>query len=185
MKSERIAKRYAKALFGLVLEKDKVEQVYNDMLLINDVCTGSPDFIRFLQSPVINFSKKVSVFNAVFSGKLNPVSFEFLVIILKKNREMILGEISAEFIRLYKEYKNIKTVYLKTATPTDEKNAVYLKEILSRTFSSDIELIQEVDKNLIGGFVFKMNDLQYDATVRRNINRLKKEYNVNIYVPKF
>lgn len=183
MKSERIAKRYAKALFSLALEKNLLEQIYSDMLVLKSVCKESKEFMHLLHSPVISFSKKISVFKEIFFGKLTPLSFEFLEIIARKKREMIIREIAAEFALIYKEYKNIRTVYFTTAAPASEKNIQQLKVALGRVFTSEIELIQTVDENLIGGFVFKVDDLQYDATVRRNITRLKKEYNVNIYVP--
>jgi len=121
----------------------------------------------------------------VFAGKLNELSFRFLEILVKKRREMIVREIADEFTRLYKEHLNIKTVYFKTASPASKQNVQQLKDILSQVFSSKIDLIEEVNDDLIGGFAFRIGDLQYDATIRRNINRLKKEYNVNIYVSKF
>jgi F-type H+-transporting ATPase subunit delta len=185
MISERIANRYARALFIFALEKDQLEDIYKDMLLLKDVCESNKDFIHFLVSPVINNTKKLSVFKVVFSEKLSPLSFRFLEILIRKRREMIIREISHEFVLLYKEHHNIKTVYLKTASAVNEKNVLKLKEALSEEYSSKIEMIQVVNENLIGGFAFRIDDLQYDATIRRNINRLKKEYNINIYAPKF
>ena len=185
MISERVANRYARALFTFALEKDQLEDIYKDMILLKDVCESNKDFIHFLDSPVINNIKKLSVFKVVFSEKLNPLSFRFLEILIRKRREMIIREISREFVLLYKEHHNIKTVYFQTASAVSEKNVQQLKDALSKEFSSKIELIRTVNKSLIGGFVFKVDDLQYDATIRRNINRLKKEYNVNIYVPRF
>jgi len=185
MKTERIANRYAWALLTFALEKNLLEEINKDMILLEEVCAGSKDLIHFLNNPVINNSKKLSVFKALFSEKLNPLSFRFLEILIKKRREMMIREIAFEFIRLYKVHHNIKTVYFKTATVANEKNIQLLKDALSKVFSSKIELISEVDEKLIGGFMFNVDDLQYDATIRRNINRLKKEYNVNIYVPKF
>lgn len=185
MKTERIANRYARALLSFALEKNLLEDIHKDMVLLEEVCASSKDLVHFLNNPVINNSKKLSVFNAVFSGKLNPLSFQFLDILIRKRREMMIREIAIEFIRLYKEHHNIKTVYFKTAAAPNEKNIQMLKDALSKVLSSKIELISEVNEKLIGGFVFNVDDLQYDATVRRNINRLKKEYNVNIYVPKF
>lgn len=185
MKSERIAKRYAKALFDFSLEKNLLENVYKDMTILKEVCANSKDFMHLLNSPVIIHSKKISVFKELFFEKLNPVSYHFLEILIKKRREMVIREISQEFVQLYKEHHKIKTVFLKTATVANEKNVLQLKEALSKNFTSSIELIQEINKSLIGGFVFKVDDLQYDASIRRNINRLKKEYNVNIYESKF
>jgi len=185
MISERIAGRYARALFSLALEKAQVEDIYKDMVLLKEVCEKNSDFVHFLGSPIINHGKKVAVFKALFFEKLTPLSFNFLTILIKKRRELIIREIATEFVLLYKEHHNIKTVYFQTASPVSEKNIQQLKDVVGKQLSSKIELIQTVNENLIGGFIFKVDDLQYDATIRRNINRLKKEYNINIYIPKF
>lgn len=185
MKSERIAKPYAKALFDFSLEKNLLENIYKDMIILKEVCENSKDFMHLLYSPVISHTKKTSIFKILFSEKLNSLSYHFLEILIKKHREMIIREISQDFVQLYKEHHNIKTVFLKTASAANEKNVLNLKEALSKNFSSSIEMVQEIKESLIGGFVFKVDDLQYDATIRRNINRLKKEYNVNIYESKF
>ncbi len=185
MKSARIANRYARALYSFAREKYMLENTFNDMLLLEKVCAESKDLTSFLSNPVLDHAKKSSVFKAIFAEKLSPSTFYFLEILLKKRREMVVREIAHEFIQLYRAYHNIKTVYFKTAAPATEQNIIQLKELLSRKFSSKIELVTDVNENLIGGFVMKVDDLQYDASVRRNITRLKKEYNVNIYIPKF
>lgn len=185
MISDRIAGRYAKALFSLALERALVEDIYKDMVLLKEVCENNSDFVHFLASPIINHGKKVAVFKALFFDKLNPLSINFLNLLIKKRKEQIVREIAIQYVLLYKEHHNIKTVFFQSAFPVSEKNIQQLKEDVGKKLSSKIELIQTVNENLIGGFIFKVDDLQYDATIRRNINRLKKEYNINIYIPKF
>ncbi|HOV10343.1 MAG TPA: ATP synthase F1 subunit delta, partial [Bacteroidales bacterium] len=102
MISERIASRYARALFGLALEKAQLEDIYKDMVLLKEVCENNSDFVHFLASPVINHSKKVAVFKTLFVEKITPLSFNFLTILIKKRRELIIREVAGEFVMLYK-----------------------------------------------------------------------------------
>ena len=113
------------------------------------------------------------------------MSYRFLEIIIKKRREVLVAEIAQEFINLYNDFLNIKTVVLKTATKANDTLVVQLKNILKEQLKANIELIEAVNPNLVGGFVLTYEDRQYDASIRRNINRLKKEYNINIYESKF
>ena len=48
-----------------------------------------------------------------------------------------------------------------------------------------IELIEEIDKAIIGGAIIKMGDQQLDSSVRRNLKELKNTYNKNLYVKDF
>ena len=68
-----IAQRYAKAIFGLSLEMNVVEEVKSDMELIHSVCSSNKDFILLLKSPVIRPDKKLKVVEAVFKEKISEL----------------------------------------------------------------------------------------------------------------
>jgi F-type H+-transporting ATPase subunit delta len=76
-------------------------------------------------------------------------------------------------------------VVLKTAAKANDALVIQLKDILKKQLKANIDLVESVNPNLVGGFVLTYEDKQYDASIRRNINRLKKEYNINIYESKF
>ena len=58
MPNPRLAGRYAKSLLDLAVEKDELEPVYQDMVLMNNLIKASPEFERVLKSPVIKGDKK-------------------------------------------------------------------------------------------------------------------------------
>jgi len=184
MNTGRIAGRYAKALFELAQEQNLLEAVHNDMLSLSSICASNKDFRHLLESPIISQTKKLSVFKAIFFENFNQMSYRFLDIIIKKRREVLVAEIAQEFINLYNEHLNIKTVVLKTATKATDELVVNLKKILEQQLKANIDLVETINSNLVGGFVLTYEDKQYDASIRRNINRLKKEYNINIYESK-
>jgi F-type H+-transporting ATPase subunit delta len=185
MRPGRIAGRYAKALFELAKEQNLLEAVHKDMVAIKSICDSNRDFKHLLESPIISQGKKTAVFKAVFFDNVYLMSYRFLEIIIKKRREALVAEIAQEFISLYNNHLNIKTVVLKTATKANDALVVHLKKILHEQLKANIELVETVNNNLVGGFVLTYEDRQYDASIRRNINRLKKEYNINIYESKF
>lgn len=185
MKSARIAARYAKALFELARENNLLSAVNNDMVVLTNICDTNKDFAHLLESPIISQAKKTEVFKSIFFTEFNQISYNFLAIIIKKRRESMVKEIAIEFINLYKDHLNIKTVLLKTATEPNDAIVVQLKKILKEQLKAEIDLVKIVNSNLIGGFIINYEDRQYDSSIRRNINRLMKEYNINIYEPKF
>ena len=107
MKQSKITTRYAKSLLGLVLEKNLLEEIVNDMKLIKSVCSTNKDFSLLLKSPIVKTDKKLSIFNKIFSNTLNELSVEFVNIITTKKREMYLEGIAESFILQYKSYKKI------------------------------------------------------------------------------
>ena len=181
MKDSRINNRYAKALFDLALEQGFLDDAYNDMRIVKNVCSSNRDFELLLSSPIIKTDKKQSVIKEIFGNQLQQVSLSFLLLITKKRREINLKTIAISFIDFYKEYKNIKIAHLKTAIEIDNETRNQFISILKQQSKKEIELEEEVNSRLIGGFVVTIDDKQADSSISTKIQKLKKEFNVNIY----
>jgi F-type H+-transporting ATPase subunit delta len=180
-----IASRYAKALFEYAVEEKILERVNEDMKTVSQVCRQNKDFRLLLQSPVIRKEKKDSIIREVFKKHLSRETLTYLQIITQKSRESYIPEIAFHFTILYKEFNNIKTVHLKTASPVDEQLRNRIISIMARRTNARIELIEETDPSLIGGFVISMDDMQYDASIQRQLKELKREFDFNIYIKGF
>jgi F-type H+-transporting ATPase subunit delta len=180
-----ISQRYAKALFELAHEMKILDEVYEDMLLVRSVSVENPQFRRLLASPVIPPGKKSQIIRAIFEKHLEKLSFRFLQLIVKKEREIYLQNIAENFIALVKKFKNILPVKLTTAQPIDDEIRQKILTLLRDATHKKIELEEKVQEDLIGGFVLNMEDSQYDASLRKKINRLKKVFESNLYIRGF
>ncbi|MHB8259482.1 MAG: ATP synthase F1 subunit delta [Bacteroidia bacterium] len=175
-----VAIRYAKSLLQLAIEKGQLEKVYADMQLIESVCEGNREFTNFLNSPIIKTDKKVSVINEVFLGKVSEITSGFLTILTNKRRELYMGEIAKAFVIQYKQHKNILMAVITSATGIDSSVKTKVLELIKQTTKGEVELVEKVDKNLIGGFVLTIGDKQVDASVSRKLNNLRKTFTGNI-----
>src|SRR5215204_2067632 len=105
MADSRAASRYVKSLLGLAVEKNVLDQVHQDMLLFSKVVDENKNFGLMLNNPIIKHDKKRDILEALFKGKVNPITMAILDIITKKNREPLLPAIAREFHNAYNEYK--------------------------------------------------------------------------------
>ncbi len=182
MPGSLIAKRYAKALFDLSLELNVIEDTKADMEVIMSVCESNPDFNQLLRSPVIRSEKKQKVIGAIFKGKISELSLRYLDIITRKKREGIIKQIAEEYILAYKKFKNIFTIHFESATEISDDIRKKVITLLEDQTKANIEMIEEIKKDLIGGFVLQYNDYKYDASIAYMLKRLKKSAaEVNLY----
>jgi F-type H+-transporting ATPase subunit delta len=110
------------------------------------------------------------------------LSFAFINLITDKRRESYIADISKSFIQLYKQHKNILSAVITSANGIDEATRNKVKELIKTTTQGEIELVEKVDKELIGGFVLKIGDKQIDASVSRQLNNLRKSFAENVFV---
>jgi len=180
-----LSKRYAQALFDLALEFHLEKEVKNDLDLIKETIIGSKDLKAFLRSPVAKPAIKDRVVRSIFSGKIQTLTDKFIALAIKHRRESILLFIAQQYIDIFKEHFNISTIEVTTAVPVDADLRKRMLEVLEDKTGSTIELIEKVDEKIIGGFILKTADRQYDSSLRNSLKKLKKEFEENLYVRKF
>ena len=170
-----VATRYAKSLLDLSVEKGQLEAVYADMMQVQGICEHSRELIVFLNSPIINSDKKIAVIKAVFAGKFNPITDGFLTIVAAKRRESIIPAMATSFIEQYRSHKNILTAVVTSANGLDAATKQKALDLVKSQLSGEVELVEKVDANIIGGFILKIGDKQLDKSVARQLSNLKKE----------
>jgi F-type H+-transporting ATPase subunit delta len=178
-----VASRYAKSLIDLAIETKQLEEVRRDMQLIKEVCNSLHEFVLLLESPIVKTDKKMAIFKTIFGGKISATTQTFLNLIATKRREGYIDDIANAFDDQYKLHMNITTVKVETAVPLDAKSKKTILDIVKQTVTGEIELIEKVNAELIGGFILTINDRQVDQSVKRKLNDLRKDFSVNLFVP--
>ncbi len=173
MKSSKSASRYAQALLDLAIEQGNLESVAADMKYLSVVCAENRDLELMLLSPIVKADKKIAVLNAVFD-QFDKVSKSFIELIAKNGREGILPQIAVAFDALLKAYKGIVPVTLVSATKLDEAVKKTILAKVQSTTKGTLEVSEEIDPALIGGFVVKMGDQQIDASIASQLGKLKQ-----------
>ena len=185
MQNTRVASRYAKSLLDLAVEKGKLEQVYHDMLYLQQLNKGSREFLNLLRSPVVKAGAKIKAINAVTKGKISDLTIAFTTLLINKTREANLPEVISSFIQQYKHKKNINTVKLTTAVPVSEDvKKQLIAQVMKTSNLQNIELETVVDPNIIGGFVLQSGDKLIDASIAYELKNVSRQFENNDFIYK-
>jgi len=173
MKSTKSASRYAKALLELSIEQNNLDKIAADIAYLAKVNAEEKDFQILLHSPVVKADKKIAIFREIFHN-FDQLTNLFIDLITKNRREYLLAEIAASFEAQLKAYKGIVPVTLISAVQLskDAKDTILTK--LKNSVKGQLEINEIIDKDLIGGFIVRMDDKQIDASVSSQFNNLKQ-----------
>jgi F-type H+-transporting ATPase subunit delta len=175
MDENKISIRYAKALFNLAIEKKIIDEVKNDIDLIFQTSAAVPEFKMILGSPVIKTSVKAKIFSELFSMQVNSITYSFLNLILLNKRESFLEDISRNFLAMYRKNNGYKSAVISSAFALDSKMVEQFRQLIRRKFKTEVELVCNVNRELIGGFVLRVEDQQIDSSVSAMLKRLNQE----------
>ncbi|TXC85288.1 ATP synthase F1 subunit delta [Luteibaculum oceani] len=180
----KVASRYAKSLLDLAQENKASEAVKADVLLVASAITENKDLELLLKSPIIREDKKVKILSEIFNEKISPLTLQFIQLLAKKGRESLLLEICNSFTNLYRKANDIQKLTIISAVKLDESTK---KEILSRVQPDGmtLEIEEQINPELIGGFIVKLDDKQIDASVLGSFRKLKKDFKNNPFVANF
>ncbi|PZD79079.1 ATP synthase F1 subunit delta [Mesonia sp. K7] len=181
MASSRAAQRYAKALVELAGEKNILVEVNADMRLIHQTIADNKELANVLKSPVVKPSDKLSILKKVFDNTQDITGNSFDVLV-DNGRVDQLDKVAQKFIEQYDALQNVTVAEVTTAeelTPEMEKKV--LDKVQSLT-GKQATLKKIIDKTILGGFILRVGDIQYDASVSGNLNRLKNKLNNNAYI---
>ncbi|MBO4645551.1 MAG: ATP synthase F1 subunit delta [Bacteroidales bacterium] len=185
MKKSKLSSRYAGALYDFAEEQTKEEKVYRDVVLLNQVFKENRELRVIIESPVMPADKKESIFNALFSGKIEPITLQFLLLILKKRREPALMDIFYFYEQDYYRHHNMKSATLTTAVELPEHLLQEIQKLLEEETHSTIRLQQVVNPKIIGGLILHVDDFLFDASISGRINKLRAEFSKNLYQQNF
>ena len=174
MNESQISVRYAKALFHSAFDKEMLDQVYGDMELLANTCKLD-DFQYMLVVPTLQPSQKTALVESIFKAQISKLSIAMINLVIKNKREVYLPGIARNFRDLYRKSKGLRTASLVTAQTVDEAAMNSVKALIAKAYDSEVELSASVDKDVIGGFVLTIEDMQYDASVATSLRELKKQ----------
>jgi len=186
MADARVASRYVKSLLGLAVERGVLEEVNEDMRMFVRVCSSNRDFVNMLRSPIIRHEKKKAVLEKLFKGRVNSLTFDIIEILTRKNREPLLPAIAKEFNVEYNIFKGIGKATVTTTVPMDAALRAEIEAVVKQLSNkSTIELVENVDPGLLGGFVLNVEDRQIDASIKSKLKHLRLQFSHNPFIKEF
>jgi F-type H+-transporting ATPase subunit delta len=176
MSEIQVASRYAKSLIDLAEEQGSLEAVKKDIESFLQVVKANSELRAVLGNPIVGIDKKNAILEAIFGSNVHPIVLGFFKIVTNKGRSAILYATAKEFINEYNRRKGLVKAQVISAAPLSEQNKKDIAAVLLESVKGDVLLETKVDPDLIGGFVLKVGDRQFDASISNSLRKLKKEF---------
>jgi F-type H+-transporting ATPase subunit delta len=176
MQDHKVSIRYASSLLDSAIKKNNLDSVTKDMELVFNTLEGKNQLNLILKSPVIKPQVKSSILNEIFKTKITSDSLNFLQFVIDKKREDLLSNISKKFLELKDEHLGILNIEITTAYDFTTDQQEQMKKNFETKLNKIIKLKYIVNKELIGGFIARVADTMYDASIKHQLEILRKQF---------
>lgn len=170
-----VATVYSKALYGAAKEAGGLDKIGTDLKEFQSLFRVSADLRKALYSSLFDAGTRAKVAEAVAKEiKAQPLSVKFLALLARKNRMAQLGAILDEFNKLRDREAGVVKGDLRTAVDLPAAEIEELAASLSKRVGKRVQLNQERDESLIGGFVANVDGKTFDSSLRTQLRNLKE-----------
>ena len=174
MASTRAAIRYATAILDLSNSKGVTEIVNNDMKSIASTIKGNEELNTFIQNPTIKVEVKEKALLEVFAT-VDNVTKGLIHLLFENKRFEILDVIATEYSKLFDIKNNVEVAKVTTAVAMDAALEAKVLAKIATLSDKKITIENIIDPAIIGGFILRIGDQQYNASVANRLQVLKRE----------
>jgi F-type H+-transporting ATPase subunit delta len=178
MPNEKLARRYATAIFQLASDAKEIDEVGHDLHTFVAALAADADVNRFFRSPVVDRNEKSAVIEQAFD-KLHDIALHSILLLVRKRREALAPEIVAQYDVLEREARGAQTLNITSARPISKAELDALVAKLAAAFKTTFDVTQSVDPELIGGIRITMGDKRIDGTIAGRLDDLARMLSTN------
>ena len=170
-----VVKRYATALFDLAASEGAMAKYEEEVKVIVRALHDEPDFMGVLNNHKVTKENKISLVENVFTDKVSNPIVGLLVLLVKKGRQGDLLDVLEAFLERVKAESGITKAVITSAVPLTEAQLTAIKEKLEAGTKTKIEIETIVDTSIIAGLVIRVGDKVVDASIKGEMQTLKKQ----------
>jgi F-type H+-transporting ATPase subunit delta len=170
---EEIASVYARSLFEVAQETDKLDEVREQLGQFADALEGDRELQVFFFSPYFSSEEKKDGLGKVLDGA-NPAILNFLELLVEKHRMPALFRIRRTYDQLWEHENKLLPVKITSAIELDDEIAQRIGDQIGQQTGQRVELTKTVDPEILGGLVLRVGNSILDASIRNRLENLRK-----------
>jgi F-type H+-transporting ATPase subunit delta len=171
---EEIAVVYARSLFEVASDQDKIDLVRDQLGEFADALAETRELQVFFFSPYFSTQEKIDGLEKAVSG-VDAVVMNFLKLLIEKHRMPILFRARRNYDALWEEENKLLPVQITSAVELDKQTVKQIGDQIAEQTGRKVDLSSEVEPDILGGIVVRVGNSVLDASIRNRLEQLRKQ----------
>lgn len=176
LENNKIAARYARALFDSVIESGDVDAVARDLEAVDQLTQQLPTLFSFMENPGVPMADKLQLIEEQFSGSVNPWVSRTLKLLVENGRFGAFPQLVQWFNEYLHQHENITRAEVVTAVELEAELKKRIQKTLESTLGFNrVEIQNRVDPGILGGVIIKVQDRVIDGSYVGRLEEMRKQ----------
>jgi F-type H+-transporting ATPase subunit delta len=171
---EEIAAVYARSLFEVAQEQNKLDTVRDELGAFADAVDANRELQTFFFSPYFSTAEKADGLDRAVSGA-DPIVVNFLKLLIENHRTPAIFRVRRELDRLWREENKLLPVQVTSAVELDQATVSQIGDRIAQQTGQKIDLSASVEPDIIGGIIVRVGNSILDASIRNRLEQLRKQ----------
>jgi len=171
---EEIATVYARSLFEVAKEQDKLDKVRDEVGEFADALNGSRELQMFLFSPYFSTREKSEGLDKAISGA-DETTVHFLELLVEKHRMPVIFRIRAELDQLWEQENKRLPVQVTSAVELSKETVKKIGDKIAKQTDRKVDLSSRVDPDILGAIIVRFGNSVLDASIRNRLENFRKQ----------
>ncbi len=175
MTNRTAATRYARALFDVSVQDHDLHRVESGLAGLLAMIDGHETLRRVLLNPAIPTPRKRTIMTELIArlDDLVPPVAKLAILLAERDRLGLLPDILESYRARLLDHLGVIEASVTTAHPLAPERTTAIEERLAAASGRTVSITTAVDPQLLGGFVARLGTTVYDASVARNLERMR------------
>ncbi len=164
---------YAQA--AIELAGDQATALGGELTELAQLVDREPTLKAFMENPSIRHEERWQVLQRAFKGSGSGLFLNLLGVLSEKNRLGLVHEIEAAYQQLLDVKLNRVRAEVTVARSLDEQELSRVQDRVSASLGKTAIVAQKIDDSIIGGLVLKVQGKVMDASVRAQLDAMRRQ----------
>ncbi len=171
-----VARRYARALFQIGVDKTTYEAYGGELAALAAVYAESTELRQTLENPVFRLAQRRAILEKLLPQVAPSREVgNFVLLLLERGRISFLPAIARAYGEMTDVQKGRVRATLTSAQALNPEIIAGIERALARRTGKTVLMTTAVDPSLIGGLVARVGDLVLDGSLRARLETLRQK----------
>jgi ATP synthase F1 delta subunit len=170
---EEIAQVYARSLFQVASEKDRTDEIREQLGEFAGALDEDRDLQVFFFSPYFSTKEKQDGLDRAVTGA-DEIFVNFLKLLIENHRMPVIFRVRRGYEALWEEANRLLPVSVTSAVELDEATVREIGDKISEQTGRRVELSAHVEPDILGGIIVRVGNAVLDASVRNRLDQLRR-----------
>jgi F-type H+-transporting ATPase subunit delta len=177
----KISKPYANALLELAESNNCINAITSEITDFRKLISSIPGLRNYLDSPIVNKNEKKKLLTVILKSKANPITLNFLLVLVDRRRIIYLDVIGEKFLELVRALEGLKIVNVQTILPLSyEQEETLINKLKNVTGAKKINLIRKLNKDILGGMILQIDYQVIDMSLKGKLRQISDILGVSL-----